>query len=516
MKYFVKATLAVLLVVLSACGKDHDSNPRDTSPPSIAIDTPTTAATYITASTPITLGGTASDNVSVASVEWSNAATGNMGTASGTMSWTASLDLAVGPNSITVTAFDAAGNMGTDTLTVMLCPGILQAWGRNQSGQLGDGTMLDSLFPVDVVSIPGVTDLSAGNSFSLALLCDGTVWSWGSNASGQLGDGTTQDRATPVQVLDPTSPSGFLEDVAAIAAGTSHSLTLLADGTVLAWGDNQSGQLGDGTTIDSALPTSVVDPLDPSGLLQGVTAIAGGELHSVVLLSDNTVWTWGGNVSGQLGDGTMMDSLIPVQVSDPGDPTGFLENVTAVSAGGRHTVAIIVNATVRAWGTNGSGELGDNRASGINSPIPVVVFDPTDPSGWLTNVDAIASSPGAAHTIALIGGGTVMAWGLNAEGQLGDGTTATRLTAVPVVDTGDPTGFLTGVSSLTAGAQHNASLKGDGTFWTWGWNSFGQLGDGTTTNKTTPNRVEDPSDPTGFLQGVMRFAAGAYHSLVLK
>ncbi|MCZ6688834.1 MAG: chromosome condensation regulator RCC1 [Planctomycetota bacterium] len=396
--------------------------------------------------------------------------------------------------------------------------GTVRAWGVG--GLLGDGMTTDSSIPVQVVDpsdptgfLTGATAVQAGDSHTVALLGDGTVRTWGSNFYGQLGDGTIARSLTPVQVVDPPGPTGFLADVTAVSADESHTMALLGDGTLRAWGWNIAGQLGDGSTTDKWTPVQVVDPSDPTGFLTGVTAVVAGEWHTVALLGDGTLRAWGNNSrGGQLGDGTATDSSTPVQVLDPADPTGFLTGVTAVAAGQGHTVALLGDGTVRAWGGNGRGQIGDGTTTVRRTPVQVV--DPTDPTGFLTGVTAVTT--GSLHTVALLGDGTLRAWGFNEYGRLGDGTTTDSSTPVQVVDPSDPTGLLTGVTAAEAGVWHTVALLGDGTLRAWGLNFKGELGDGTLTSTLTPVRVVDPSDPTGFLTEVTAVAAGVWHTVALR
>ena len=396
--------------------------------------------------------------------------------------------------------------------------GTLQAWGSNGGGQLGDGTTTSRSTSVHVVDptdptgfLTGVTAVATGRLYTVALMGDGTVRAWGDNGAGQLGDGTTTGSSTPVQVVDPSEPTGFLAEVTAVAGGGSHTVALMGDGTLRAWGSNWSGQLGDGSTTDRWTPVQVVDPADPTGFLTGVTAVAAGKRHTVALLGDGTLRAWGYNYYGQLGDGTTMDSWTPVQVVDPTDPSGFLTGVTAVAAGQGHTVALLGDGALRAWGWNSVGQLGDGTTT--DSWTPVQVVDPTDPTGSLTGVTAIAT--GSLHTLAVLGDGTLRAWGYNLDGVLGDGTTTSRSTSVQVVDPADPTGFLTGVTAVAAGVWHTVALLGDGTLRAWGENVDGVLGDGTLTDTLTPVQVVDSSDPTGLLTRVTAVAAGMRHTVAL-
>ncbi|MCX6381662.1 MAG: Ig-like domain repeat protein [Armatimonadetes bacterium] len=256
----------------------------------------------------------------------------------------------------------------------------------------------------------------------------------------------------------------------------SHTLALKSDGTVWAWGWNAYGQLGDGTATDSFTPVQV-------SALTGVTQIAGGYLHSLALKSDGTVWVWGFNNSGQLGDGTTVDSAVPVQVSG-------LTGVTQVSAGSFHSLAVKTDGTVFAWGNNNYGQLGDGTNTNRLTPVQVT---------GLTGVTQV--SGGGYHSLALKSDGTVWAWGRNDFGKLGDGTNTDK--NAPVQVTG-----LTGVTQVAGGYLHSLALKSDGTVFAWGYNNSGQLGDGTTTTRLTPVQVSG-------LTGIAQVAAGSFHSLAL-
>jgi len=387
------------------------------------------------------------------------------------------------------------------------------AWGNNFDGQLGDSTAGRRRTPAQVLGPEGVgflTDvaaIAAGEVHSLALKADGTVWAWGGNYSGQLGDGTiTQQRLTPVQVRGPGGV-GFLTDVAAIAAGFGHSLALKADGAVWAWGRNDQGQLGDGTTGQRLTPVQVRGP-DGKDFLANVAALAAGSSHSLALKADGTVWAWGSNFVGQLGDGTITQRLTPVQVRGPGG-VDFLTDVAAIAAGSRHSLALKADGTAWAWGANNSGQLGDGTTTNRFTPVQV-----RGPGGvdFLTDVAAIAARQ--IHSLALKADGAVWAWGDNSSGQLGDGTTTNRVTPVQVLGPGG-VGFLTDVAAIAAGQLHSLALKADGAVWAWGFNSSGQLGDGTTTRRLTPVQVLGPGG-VGFLTDVAAIAGGFSHSLAVR
>lgn len=297
------------------------------------------------------------------------------------------------------------------------------------------------------------------------------TYAWGLNATGQVGDGTLTDRYTPVQVAG-------LSSVTAVAGGSGHSLALKTDGTAWAWGDNQLGQLGDGTTTQRNAPVQVTG-------VAGVIAIEGGNSHSLALKTDGTVWAWGYNVYGQLGDGSTTDRSAPVQV------TG-LSGATAIAAGYLHSVALKTDGTVWAWGLNEHSQIGDATITNRSTPVQVT---------GLTGVTAIAG--GYEHCLALRNDGTVWAWGYNWAGELGDGTTTERNAPVQVAG-------LSEVAAIAAGkGYHSLALKADGTVWAWGFNVKGQLGDGTTTSRSTPIQV------TG-LSNVAAIGAGIQYSLAIR
>jgi alpha-tubulin suppressor-like RCC1 family protein len=321
-----------------------------------------------------------------------------------------------GPGGIGFLSGISAVTGGLGHTVVLKADGTVWAWGRNDFGQLGDGTITESHTPKQVSGLLGIVAIQAANYSTVALKGDGTVWAWGDNSYGQLGDDTTTARNTPVQVKGPGGV-GFLSGVAAIAAGGYHSGALKGDGTVWAWGNNSFGELGDGTTTQRKTPVQVKGP-GGSGVLSGVVAI-GADWHSVAVKGDGTVWAWGYNNKGQLGDNTTTNRLTPVQVMGSGG-SGFLSGVTAITAGGYHSIAMKGDGTAWAWGSNENGQLGDTTTTQRNTPVQV--------SG-LSGVTAIAA--GSYHSLALKGDGTVRAWGSNSSGELGDGTTTNR--SAPVV-----------------------------------------------------------------------------------
>ena len=320
-----------------------------------------------------------------------------------------------------------------------------------------------------------ITQVSAGEYHSLALASDGTVWAFGRNNNGQLGDGgLAPQEETPVQVLG-------LTDVIAIAAGENHNLALKSNGTVWSWGYNPFGQLGDGTNYYKNTPVQVIG-------LTNVIAISAGKDHSLAVKSDGTAWGWGANWYGQLGADSnyVFDSNTPLQVNG-------ITGVITVAAGEMYSLALKNDGKVWAWGVNWFGQLGDN--SGIDSYMPVQVIG-------LTNVTAI--SAGQYHGLAIKVDGSVWGWGVNWYGQLGVDGNNLYESYVPIQILG-----ITNVISISAGSSHNLAIKSDGTAWGWGSNNCGELGNGTYDSSYTPVQVAN-------LMDVIDVAVGDYHSLAIE
>lgn len=313
--------------------------------------------------------------------------------------------------------------------------------------------------------------LAAGSNHTIALKSDGTVWAWGYNDSGQLGDSTTTKSSVPVQVVG-------LSDVTAIAAYSHFTIALKNDGTVWSWGRNNYGQLGDGTTANSSTPVQVVG-------LDNVTAIAAGEEYTIALKNDGTVWAWGHNDYGQLGNDTTVDSTTPVQVSG-------LTDVIAIAAGSWAALVLKNDGTVWAWGQNAAGQLGNGTYTTTSTPVQ---------AAGLTDVIAIGA--GSNYSLALKSDETVWSWGWGSYGQLGSGKTTPPPQNIP-----EPIPGLTGVNTIIAGKEHVVALKSNGTTLAWGRNENGQVGDGTTTQRNTPVQI-DVSDVTSI-------ALGWYHTAELK
>ncbi len=332
--------------------------------------------------------------------------------------------------------------------------GEVWSWGANDFGQLGIGNNTTTGIPKKADGLADVVSIHSGIRSTFAVKRDGSVWAWGDNREGQLGIGNNTIQYLPTQIPG-------LSGVADIKGGEGyHTLALMKDGSVWAWGKNTNGQLGIGTKVSRNTPSVIPG-------LSGIKAVAAGGYHSLVLKSDGTVWAFGFNNEGELGDGTTLDQVVPVQVQG-------LDHVTAISAGFYHNVALKDDGTVWTWGRNNDNQLGDGSADDRGIPVQV--------SG-LSGIKAIAA--GGYHSLALDERGHVWAWGLNGNGQIGDGTMNNASRAVPI--SGEA---LQNVVSIAGGGYHSLAVKSDGTVWTWGKGRSGQLAMG-----SYPADIVDRSSP---------------------
>ncbi len=348
---------------------------------------------------------------------------------------------------------------GGDHALAVRSDGLAVAWGSDANGQLGQGAFLQSSVPFAIAGLADVAAVAPGERHVLALTRSGLVYAWGGNLLGQLGDGTRVDRVVPARV-----PS--LANVVAIAAGPATSFAVQADGSLWAWGDNILGDLG---IPGSAFSTDV--PVRVSGLT-GVVAVAVCPAHALALLQDGTVWGWGWNPDGAIGDGTREPRLTPVMAQG-------IAGVSAIACGTAHSLAVTSDGGVWSWGANDQGQLGDGTTTDRVLPARI-------PS--LQGATKVAA--GFSFSLALRGDGTVLAWGSNAFGTLGIGFT---IPYVPRRTTPAPVPGLAGAAALAASQFQALALLANGTAVGWGDNAQGQLGDGTTTVRDAPVAVAGPA-----------------------
>lgn len=331
--------------------------------------------------------------------------------------------------------------------------GSLWAWGNNSLGELGDGTTTPRGVPKKVMD--NVKSVAAGDRFTVAVKNDGTLWTWGDNRSGQTGDGTGGSSIGTGGTYDAITllPKKVMENVKAVSAGIQSVYAIKNDDTLWAWGGNQAGEIGNGTAgFDNS-------QLTPVKIMEDVRAVSGGDWFTVALKNDNSLWAWGNNSDCQLGDGTVEKKYTPVKV---------MENISEVSAGGGFTLAVSIDGVLFSWGGNYTGALGVYTRGQI-APTPVKVME---------DVKTVAT--GGFHSLILKRDGTLWACGNNNDGQLGDNTKESRTIPKKVRDN---------VQAISAGDRYSLVLDNNGGIWAWGYNGYGELGNGTTSFKVSPSKT---------------------------
>jgi alpha-tubulin suppressor-like RCC1 family protein len=347
---------------------------------------------------------------------------------------------------------------GSFVTCALTASGGAKCWGLNNEGELGNGSDADSAVPVDVAGLSsGVDAISAGTFFTCALTSAGGAKCWGDNEDGDLGNGTETQSSVPVDV------AGLSSGVKAISAGGTHACVVTSAGGVKCWGDNDDGELGDGTRTDSFAPVDVV------GLSSGVTAVAAGTFFTCALTDAGGVKCWGDNEDSDLGNGTEDQTSVPVDVA------GLSSGVTAISVGLSHGCALTSAGGVKCWGANDVGQLGDGTEEGRSTPVNVF--------GLSQGIEAITA--GRFHTCALSSGGGVKCWGENEDGQLGTGADADSSIPVGV------SGLSSGITAITAANYHSCAVMSGGGVKCWGYNGYGELGDGTKLSRPIPVDVAD-------------------------
>jgi trimeric autotransporter adhesin len=358
-------------------------------------------------------------------------------------------------------AAESKFEVGLNHTVILRANGTMWACGDNSFGQLGEGTTTARLIPVRIGTATDWADVTAGAFHTVAIKKDGTMWAWGDNTSGQLGDGLTAfGQVSPKQV-------GTDNTWKKVVSHYNHTIALKTDGSLWAWGESYSGQVGTGEVYPAmlvdAVPVKIGSDADWVDLYPG-------ELHSLALKADGTIWGWGSNFVGQLGldEGLNFDFRGPTRVGADSD-------WSRVYSGRTHTIINKANGSLYMMGLNDSGQLGNGSLA--NAYVPTRVGSDND---W-----SPATTAGDAHTLALKTNGSLWAWGDNGNGQLGDGTLLSRTVPVQI-------GADTDWVELEAKGNCSMAMKSGGTLWSWGDNSFGQLVNGSTISKNVPSPAITP------------------------
>ena len=411
--------------------------------------------------------------------------------------------------------------LGGDYTCVVLSIGEIKCWGKNNRGQLGDGTTTDSSVPVTVlasgtassspVALTGVTAVSAGYEHTCALLTSKQVRCWGNGFQGRLGNGDPYSTASNPETVLVSGVNGgtganspvALTDVTAISAGSGHTCALLISKQARCWG--QAGRLGNGDGLDDsanavavlASGTAASSPV----VLTDVTTISAGGQHTCALLTSKEAKCWGSGSDGALGVGVFSaTALNPVRVLASGTESSSpvaLTDITAISAEGSSTCAMLTNTEARCWGYNGDQQICDGSSVRRANPVTVLASGTAASSPVaLTNVTAI--SMGQAHTCVLLTSKEAKCWGDNANGRLGDGTVMFKGNPVAVLTSGTAASSpvaLTNVTAIAAAINHTCAILVSKQLSCWGNNTSGQLGDGTTTQRINPVTVLSGGSP---------------------
>lgn len=351
---------------------------------------------------------------------------------------------------------------------------VAVAWGSDSDGRLGDISTANQSSPVSVAG--GFSDwiqISTGTAHTVAVRRNGTVWAWGRNWFGQLGNNNATTQSSPVSVI------GGFTDWCQVSAGFTGTLGVRQNGTLWAWGAGNAIGNGSSMTCSRSSPVSVA-----GGFTDWCQASIGSN-QAAAVRQNGTIWMWGSNNGGRLGDGTTVDRCSPVSV------IGGFTDWCQVSTGGASTSAIRQNGTLWSWGYNG-GRLGDGTSLARSSPVLV--------AGGFT--DWCQVSVGGSMAAAVRQNGSLWTWGQNSSGELGDGTTITRSSPVSVV------GGFTDWCQASSGENHIAAVRTNGTLWSWGRNNYGELGDNTSQSKSSPVSVIGGSADWYQVSAGNQFSAG--------
>ena len=384
-------------------------------------------------------------------------------------------------------------------------------WGENYDGALGDGTTINRSSPVAVAqgALPSggmVSQISASGTYVCAIATANTqAYCWGNNSTGQLGDGTTTSRSAPTAVVQGAMPASLI--MRSISTSSGFSCAIASDMRAYCWGANAYGQLGDGTTTGRLSPTAVVQGATPANRI--IRQINTGVTHTCAIASDNKAYCWGANNLNQLGDGTATNRLSPTAISPGALPGGSAAMVNQIAAGGSQTCVIANDNKPYCWGENSSGSIGDG--SSTNRPTAVVVSQGAMESDKSTLLISLGQMSSCAISTKM----KLYCWGANSNGQIGDGGTGDRLSPVAVseirsmsVGTSAPTPQLLSVSG-----GFSCVVGSDNVPYCWGANNYRQLSDGTTTNRSNPVAVSQGAIPAG--SAILQLATGLNHACAL-
>jgi alpha-tubulin suppressor-like RCC1 family protein len=377
-------------------------------------------------------------------------------------------------------------NIGGYTSAAITSTNHILVWGNNSYGQLGDETTISKTVPYDITNQfylnfnETITSIALGPSHSAAVTSDGRIFTWGKNEFGQLGDGTTIDKKTPTDITAKFNLA-VEERLISVVLGYSHSAAISSTGRVFTWGDNSSDKLGDETGINQVEPTDITEKFSLEAD-EKIISVDLGYFHSAALSSTGRLFTWGSNSSGQLGNPAYTTKRKPAAINSYFD-LAIDEKIICVSLGTRHSAAVTSRGRIFTWGDNTYGKLGDGTTTMKNIPADITV-------GFNLSEDEkiISTSLGASHSAAITSLGRVFTWGSNSEGRLGN---ETRNDSDIPIDITKHFNLSVGetIYSIAVGAEHSAAISSLGQIYAWGYNMDGQMGDNTRIFKPKPYKV---------------------------
>ena len=409
----------------------------------------------------------------------------------------------------------SSGGFHTCALTT---GGNIKCWGYGRRGRLGNGGTADSSTPVDVhtsssdsAALSDITAISSGREHTCALTESGNVKCWGNGYHGRLGNGGTARSSTPVDVHTSSSDSAALSDIARISSGSEHTCALTTSGNVKCWGRGRYGRLGHGGTSNSSTPVDVQTGPSDSAALSDIARISSGSEHTCALTTGSNVKCWGRGSSGQLGHGGTNSGLTPVDVHASSTDSAALDSISGIDSGGEHTCALTTGNKIKCWGKGSSGQLGNGGTAGSSTPVDV--HTSSSDSSALSDIARISS--GSEHTCALTTGGNVKCWGRGRYGRLGHGGTSNSSTPVDVHTSSTDSSPLGGIAGISSGSEHTCAVTTGGNVKCWGNGYHRQLGHGGTTDSSTPVDVHTSSSNSSPLDDIAAISSGNSHTCVV-
>ena len=406
--------------------------------------------------------------------------------------------------------------------------GKVYTWGNNEDGQLGNGTNgygITSNLPIFISDISGnilngknIIDISIGGALGshhvIAIDNQGKVYTWGANSIGQLGKGTTDDSNVPICISDISGNILNGKNIVEISAGGNHTVVLDDQGKVYTWGNNSHGQLGNETNEASLAPICISDI--SGNILKGknIISISAGESYTLAIDEQGKVYSWGWNRYGELGDGTdgyNVNSTSPICISDISSNILNGKKIISISAGGNSSVAVDIEGKVYTWGFNGLGQLGNGTTDDSNVPICISEIE----GNILNEKNIIEVSAGDRAMIAADIQGNVYTWGYNDDGQLGNGSEIMSSTPIQIFKELINIIKDKNIVEITDGEAYSVALDNQGKIYTWGYNIFGQLGNGADEFSIVPICISEIEGNRLNGKNIIEISAGAYHTIVI-